>query len=280
MSRNHLNYVEDCAGLGTASQSPCEVIKQDGLRLQATGLIASETHHGLSKFLKSNGCFRKVLPNAEKTITCSRKYGKKQCSQKRRALLVYTCGFQCHSFSKQGCHLGLKDKRSETMKYAAAFMSKSRPDVFILENVKIFSMTRHMQSRSKLMRSLPKKKRYKLFEKVFCSSKYGGAQLRQRWYLVGVKKHLKLARTFQWPLEKKKGQRLKQFLNLTTNPKDVDFENYTQRRNWKLMEDLPLTKHTDQPGPWVVDLGASEAFGTKVAFDSCPCITRTGGGGK
>ena len=53
----------------------------------------------------------------------------------KERLSLYSAGFPCDTFTKNGKQLGLRDLRGQVLYYVLSFIEMKSPDSFILENV-------------------------------------------------------------------------------------------------------------------------------------------------
>jgi DNA (cytosine-5)-methyltransferase 1 len=110
---------------------------------------------------------------------------------------LYVCGFPCQPFSLAGSRKGLKDKRGNVFFSCIKVIKEKTPSVFILENVK--GLINHNKGKTikVIERELEKLKEYDIYGKVLNTKDYGIPQNRERLYIVGIKKNLKI--NFKWP---------------------------------------------------------------------------------
>ena len=260
-----MDFIEDCAGLGTVHDAALEVCKKNGVPL--TGWRATESQQLLRSRLRQSRHWKKVRSDMNK-VKLKNVYNKKRA---KRAL-VYACGFQCQGFSIQGSMKGMKDSRSDTLKGAHRFVEKVLPDIVLLENVKNFVAAKFSKAKAKL-RTLLKQKGYKVRETILNTSDYGLPQHRERYYLVAINRARlpATANQFKWPAHQPK-RRLHRFI-------DLNFEGevpsgYTHLRNWELVKDKVQTVWKKEKGPFVVDLNTSPSFGISVRRGESMTITK------
>jgi DNA (cytosine-5)-methyltransferase 1 len=260
-----MDLCEDCAGLGTVKDAALEVCTSNGVPL--TAWRATESNPLLKSRLSKSGQWRKVKSDMNK-VKLNDVYNNKRL---KRALF-YACGFQCQGFSIQGSMKGMKDSRSDTLKGAHRFVKKVLPDIVLLENVKNFTAVKFSKARAKL-KTMLKKKGYKVRETILNTSDYGVPQHRERYYLVAIHRARLpcTAHEFRWPPRQPK-RRLHRFI-------DLNFEGevpsgYTHLRNWELVKEKIQTVWKDEKGPFVADLNTSPSFGISVRRGESMTITK------
>ena len=112
---------------------------------------------------------------------------------------VYTSGFPCQPFSKEGMKLGAKDARTKPAWAVADTISELEPDVFVLENVAaLVEDQEHTEFVSKLITKLVNKGKYYIDFRVLDSSQFGVPATRRRVYIVGVRRD-RLVQSWSWP---------------------------------------------------------------------------------
>ncbi len=98
-------------------------------------------------------------------------------------------GFPCQSFSVIGQRKGMQDERGQIIYGLTKIMRSKNLKYFILENVK--GLTNHEKGNSlKIILNELDRVGYKVFHKVLNSIDYGVPQMRERIYLVGIRKDL------------------------------------------------------------------------------------------
>ncbi len=99
-------------------------------------------------------------------------------------------GFPCQTFSIVGKRCGLEDAdRGQIIYHIARILKESSNSFFILENVK--GLVSHDKGRTfKIVLNLLKDLDYEVHSSVLNSLDYGVPQMRERIYLVGIKKEL------------------------------------------------------------------------------------------
>jgi len=116
---------------------------------------------------------------------------------------VFTSGFPCQPFSREGLKLGTKDDRGKIGKDVIKYIQRQKPKTFILENVPTICRGDHKKFFDSLIQSLKKVKDngtqcYFVDHKVLNTAEHGIPQSRKRVYIVGIKKK-NLVTEFEWP---------------------------------------------------------------------------------
>ena len=119
---------------------------------------------------------------------------------------LFVGGSPCQSFSFVGKQRGLDDTRGTLFYEYARLIDEIRPKVFIYENVR--AVTTHDKGKTwKKMQQVFNELDYNFSWKVLNAKDYGVPQNRERLYVVGFRKDLKLRTPFTFPepipLEKK-----------------------------------------------------------------------------
>lgn len=106
-------------------------------------------------------------------------------------------GFPCQTFSIVGKRAGFEDNRGLVIYGLIKILKEKNISAFILENVK--GLTNHDGGRTlSTIVNLLKDLEYEVNYKVLDSQDYGVPQMRERIYIVGIKKDLKKYE-FVWP---------------------------------------------------------------------------------
>ena len=106
-------------------------------------------------------------------------------------------GFPCQAFSISGKQKGFDDTRGTLFFDVARIIREKKPKMLLLENVKNFAKHDNGRTLQIILDTLDELG-YKVFYKVLRSSDYGVPQARERIYIVGFKKSLKIT-DFQYP---------------------------------------------------------------------------------
>ncbi len=123
-------------------------------------------------------------------------------------------GFPCQTFSIVGKRDGLQDEdKGQIIYHISRILEESENSFFILENVK--GLVNHDKGRTfKIVLNLLKSLDYEVHYEVLNSLDYGVPQMRERIYLVGIKKELvKEGKIFSFPLKIEKKYDISYFLS-------------------------------------------------------------------
>lgn len=109
-------------------------------------------------------------------------------------------GFPCQAFSISGKRLGFSDTRGTLFFDVSRIIKWHNPDVVFLENVKNFASHDNGNTLS-VVKDVLDKAGYDVFHQVINAAKLGFATARERIYIVGFKKELKIKElgTFKFP---------------------------------------------------------------------------------
>jgi len=142
---------------------------------------------------------------------------------------ILCAGFPCQSFSISGKQRGFKDTRGTLFFDIVRIAEYHKPKIIFLENVKNFE--RHDKGNTlKIIKCALNDIEYDVFYKVLNASLFGVPQKRERIYILGFRKDLKI-NNFTFPLPIKKYIKLKDVLlpdlktkNYIINRKDISFK--------------------------------------------------------
>ena len=129
---------------------------------------------------------------------------------------VLCAGFPCQAFSVSGKRLGFKDTRGTLFFDVARIIKYHQPKLILLENVKNF-LTHDNGNTISVVKKTLEELNYNVFYKVLNSSNFGIPQKRERIYIVGFNKKLKI-NEFKFPSNQNIFVSLKDYLlpdNLT-----------------------------------------------------------------
>lgn len=108
-------------------------------------------------------------------------------------------GFPCQSFSVIGRKDGFSDDRGQIIFHIARILMEVQPSCFLLENVKGL-VTHDKGNTLRIILNELDNAGYDITYKVLTSLDYGVPQMRQRVYIVGFRKDLKISiNDFEWP---------------------------------------------------------------------------------
>ncbi|MBA7598103.1 IS1595 family transposase ISCco3 [subsurface metagenome] len=142
---------------------------------------------------------------------------------------ILCAGFPCQAFSISGKQRGFKDTRGTLFFDIVRIAEYHKPKIIFLENVKNFE--RHDKGNTlKIIKYALNDIGYDVFHKVLNASLFGVPQKRERIYILGFRKDLKI-KNFTFPLPIKKYIKLKDVLlpdsktkNYIINRKDISFK--------------------------------------------------------
>jgi len=119
---------------------------------------------------------------------------------KKGDLDLFAGGPPCQGFSKQRKDAKLGDKRNDLVLEYVRIVNEIMPKAFIFENVAIFGQKRGLKYIAEMNSKLTK---YSLFPHFYNCSKYGLAQARERFIVVGLRKDISSSFKIPQPLKKK-----------------------------------------------------------------------------
>ncbi len=112
------------------------------------------------------------------------------------------CGFPCQTFSIVGKRLGFEDLRGQIIFHIAEILKTKKVPMFLLENVK--GLVNHNKGKTlKDIIKLLKSCGYNVDYKVLNSLDFGVPQMRERVYIIGIRKDLYKGE-FCWDYSNKK----------------------------------------------------------------------------
>lgn len=108
-------------------------------------------------------------------------------------------GFPCQTFSVIGRKDGFSDDRGQIIFHLAKILEETQPPCFLFENVKGLVTHDKMRTIGIILEEL-NRVGYDVAYKILTSLDYGVPQMRQRVYLIGIRKNLgKDITKFPWP---------------------------------------------------------------------------------
>jgi DNA (cytosine-5)-methyltransferase 1 len=108
-------------------------------------------------------------------------------------------GFPCQAFSIVGQRRGLSDVRGQLYMQMARLLSDKKPAVFIAENVKGLTNLQKGKVFETILREF-ENSGYNVFYKILNAANFGVPQKRERVFIVGFRKDLKIQFNFPKPL--------------------------------------------------------------------------------
>jgi len=163
----------DCSGI----EAPIEALRQ--LKIEHEHIFTCEKDKYALQSIKANYTPKKIYTDITK---------------RKHALLpdidIYVCGFPCQPFSLMGNKKGTTDPRSNIMYQCIKVITKKRPKVFILENVKNFKYIEEGKPFKYLMERLNNIGEYNVYNNILNTKDYGIPQNRERIYIIGIRKDI------------------------------------------------------------------------------------------
>ena len=271
--KDDISVGEDCAGLGTfalACQSSCKAAKK---RMSVTFVTEKDgkvrkMHRALAK---SHG----VPKPGTGYLKCTTE------KQDVPSVDLYGVGPPCQPWSGCGSGDGIKDKQGrgivifECVKFITTC---PKPKAFILEEVATLCY-RHPVEFGRILKDLTEGG-FEVTWKIQNPLKNGGAQSRNRIYMVGIRKDC-CFNEFCFPQDLKKTPPVNKFLDQRPVSVMPDFS-YTEEVNhtkyWSRIQKEILSNQVDEMHlpTYIMDLAAGESFG-QMRKNACPCITKSRG---
>lgn len=193
--------------------------------------------------------------------------------------LVYTSGFPCQPYSRQGSRLGTQDSRGNLVFHNLETIDAIRPDLAILENVSDLATNQKYRALFDdilYILSSMQKKLYYVDWKILDSYIHGQVPAtRKRVYIIAVRKD-RLKAKWSWPSELKPVG-LKSVL--TQNQPKVALQTLSNTNLQNLLACYDSLKNKGiknvKQQPYIFDLGGSMSFGLSISYDKFPTITRS-----
>lgn len=152
---------------------------------------------------------------------------------------LFTGGVPCQSFSQAGKRKGLEDPRGELMIKFTEIVDTLKPKIFMIENVKGLMTHNKGETIKEIVALLNVKNLYNVDYKLLNSNDYDVPQKRERVFIVGVLKKLKIK--FKFPKVNEKKLVLKDVLYDVPESKGAKYPH----------EKVELFKLIPQGGCWV-----------------------------
>jgi DNA (cytosine-5)-methyltransferase 1 len=175
ISEQKYTFIEVCAGGGGLSSG---LIKSG-----FTPVLLNDNNKDCCKTLKHNH------PNTNIILGSMDKIDYTQYVNK---IDLLTGGVPCQSFSQSGLRKGLDDPRGDLMMKFIEILNFIKPKIFMIENVKGLLTHDNGNTIKKIIDQLNNNGLYNINYKCLDSSKYDVPQKRERVFIVGVLKNIKM----------------------------------------------------------------------------------------
>ena len=151
---------------------------------------------------------------------------------------VLCAGFPCQAFSISGKRQGFKDTRGTLFFDVARIIKHHQPKLILLENVKNF-LTHDNGNTISVVKKTLEELNYNVFYKVLNSSNFGIPQKRERIYIVGFNKKLKI-NEFKFPSNQNIFVSLKDYLLPDSSTKELvlDRDDIQLKKDKKIQKDI------------------------------------------
>ena len=191
-SRRSVVYASDCSGL-------------DGGAVALKRLRGFQHLFGSEIKKKYRTVFQSMHPDCQEAFLDAMTRDLSPFAQQRRLddrpALVYTAGFPCQPYSKDGCRQGDSDPRSGVVWAVCLAIEELRPDIYVLENVaELVENPKYAEIVSDILRILCEigGNLYMVDFKVLDSKDHGVPATRRRVYFVGVRRD-RMIKKWEWP---------------------------------------------------------------------------------
>ncbi len=194
------------------------------------------------------------------------------------ACFVYTSGFPCQPYSRDGARGGQVDPRSQVVYHVMATIEALRPDIFLLENVTDLATDPRFKDIFKeimeILTSIGNQCYYVDFN-VLDSIDFSVPQRRSRVYIVGVLKTV-LKYPWSWPKPTLHKDLKSVLVQRKPNEKrSLDTLCNTALKNLNAAMKKLRSLSKSPKGPWVVDLQNSQSRGLNMTYNHFPTITKS-----
>ena len=151
---------------------------------------------------------------------------------------VLCAGFPCQAFSISGKRQGFKVTRGTLFFDVARIIKHHQPKLILLENVKNF-LTHDNGNTISVVKKTLEELNYNVFYKVLNSSNFGIPQKRERIYIVGFNKKLKI-NEFKFPSNQNIFVSLKDYLLPDSSTKELvlDRDDIQLKKDKKIQKDI------------------------------------------
>lgn len=194
------------------------------------------------------------------------------------ACFVYTSGFPCQPYSRDGARHGQVDPRSQVVYHVMATIEALRPDIFLLENVPdLATDPKFREIFKEIMEILTGigNECYYVDFRMIDSIDFSVPARRSRVYIVGV---LKTVLKFPWSWPKPTPHKDLKSILVPRKPNEkrsLDTLSATALRNLDAAMKKLQSLGKSPKGPWVVDLQNSAKRGLNMTHNHFPTITKS-----
>lgn len=217
-----MNFIEICAGCGGLSSG---LIKA-GFK----PILLNDNDKNCCETLKLNHINCEILCSSFEDIDFTKYINK---------IDLLAGGVPCQSFSQAGLRKGLDDDRGLLLLKFIDIINIIKPKIFLIENVKGLLSHKNGKTFEKIIKLLEKENNYKLYYEVLNAFDYKVPQKRERIFIIGIKKEIKI--TFEFPKKNEKKILLKDVLY---NVPESNYIKYSE-------EKINLFKKIPQGGCWI-----------------------------
>ena len=275
VSKKHreLWYASDCSGLDAAAM--------------ALKKVANNFKHWFASEIdeKCRAVLRASHPDCENIFVDATQHSLKELKKVRDAkpdaALVYTSGFPCQPFSKEGSQCGGEDKRGQVIYSELLLVESLVPDLVVWENVPdLLTNSKFRPLFHDIVGLLTKIKKggYYVDWKVLDSYTHGQVPAsRKRLYIVAVRRD-RLQKPWSWP-KATSAVGLDSVLAKRDLPKEnLDTLSTTHLLN--LSQGMTTLRNNGVKNiarqPYVFDLAPGQNFGgVRISYDKFPTITKS-----
>ncbi len=271
-----LVYCSDCSGMDVGAMAIKKVM---GDNADFTHWFASEIDPTTRKVLAATHPEIQVMcEDATKHDLKSYRKTIQETWDSPKAL-VYTSGFPCQPYSRQGNRLGTKDSRGNLVFSNLEVVDAVRPDLVLLENVSDLATDKKFRPLFEdilYVLGTMQKKLYYVAWKILDRYIHGQVPAtRKRVYIIAVRKD-RLKAKWSWPSELKPVG-LKSVLSQNQPKVDLNSLSNTNLQNllacYDSLKNKGIKNITQQP--YIFDLGGSVNFGLNISYDKFPTITKS-----
>ena len=201
---------------------------------------------------------------------------KRNNSKIDKTIDLYVAGFPCQPFSRNGNMQGTEDCRGQIFFHIVDFLTKNKPEAFVLENVAAlvtdFGETFPMML--ELLNGIRggHAKTYSVSWKILHCNEHGLPQHRERVIIVGLKNN-KIVNPFEWPTPTKM-RSLKSIFDLPTpadEPAPPELNNTNLKNLTSIMEKFKEAPQKLSATENVANIGGSSPH---IMMNMCPCLTK------